>query len=161
MVKAVHRRRALEKDPVAVQPVLDEVIRQVHQLEPNREIRLEAATEAEILGDRDALKQILLILVDNALKHSEGEVELGVVPDSKQVMLSVQDHGAGISAEHLERVFDRFWQPEGSEAAPGFGLGLPIAKTLVEGMEGTIRLESEPGEGSKVLVTLPGVTPST
>jgi two-component system OmpR family sensor kinase len=148
--------RALAKEPVTVQPVVDEVVRQMQQLEPDREIRQSEPSEAIIQGDQDALKQIVLILIDNAFKHSEGEVEVEVASDIEQVTLSVQDHGAGISAENLERVFDRFWRPEGSGAAPGFGLGLPIAKTLVEGMGGTIRLESEPGKGSRVVVTLPG-----
>jgi signal transduction histidine kinase len=142
--------RSLVKEPLEIQYVLEETIRQVHQFDESREINLNISPSTSILGDRDAFKQVMLILLDNALKHSDGEVDVIVTEIGEQVEVRVVDHGPGISLEKMEHVFDRFYRGEGSLVAPGFGLGLPIAKSLVEGMNGTISIESEVGKGSDV-----------
>jgi two-component system, OmpR family, sensor kinase len=139
--------RNLAKESVEILPVLEETCRQAQQLDPQRKIMCEAA-DLSILGDRDALKQVFLIALDNALKHSTGDVAVSAQLNGKQVEIRVQDHGAGIPPEKLEHVFDRFYRGEESITIPGFGLGLPIAKALVEGMGGTIKMESEVGIGS-------------
>ena len=139
--------RSLAMEPVAILPVLEETCRQARQLDPEREIRL-AAGDLSILGDRDAFKQGLLIALDNALKHSDGPVEVNAIHNGRQVDVSVRDFGAGIPAETLEHIFDRFYRGEATSTLPGFGLGLAIAKSLVEGMGGTIKMESEVGQGS-------------
>lgn len=139
--------RNLTKEPVEILPVLEETRRQAQQLDPQRNITLEAA-DLSILGDRDALKQVLLIALDNALKHSVGDVAVSAQLNGKQVEIRVRDHGEGISPEKLEHVFDRFYRSEESVTIPGFGLGLPIAKALIEGMSGLIKMESEVGKGS-------------
>jgi signal transduction histidine kinase len=133
--------------------VLEETVRQAHQLDANRQINLNVPSDPSVLGDRDAIKQLMLILLDNALKHSNGDVNVEVVRNDTQVDIRVQDHGAGISPDKVEHVFDRFYRGEENPIAPGFGLGLPIAKALVEGMDGTIAIESELGKGSIVIVS--------
>jgi two-component system OmpR family sensor kinase len=145
--------RNLAKEPLDVELVLEETVRQAHQLDANRQINLNVLPGTSILGDRDAFKQVMLILLDNALKHSDGDVNIEVVRNDTQVDIRVQDHGAGISPDKIEHVFDRFYRGEDNPIAPGFGLGLPIAKALVEGMNGTIAIESELGEGSTVIVS--------
>ena len=70
----------------------------------------------------------------------------------KQVEIRVQDFGEGIPAEKLEHVFDRFYRGDDTSIIPGFGLGLPIAKTLVEAQGGEIILESEVGKGSIIVL---------
>jgi two-component system OmpR family sensor kinase len=145
--------RNLAKEPLDVELVLEETVRQAHQLDANRQINLNVLPGTSILGDRDAFKQVMLILLDNALKHSDGDVNIEVVRNDTQVDIRVQDHGAGISPDKMEHVFDRFYRGEDNPIAPGFGLGLPIAKALVEGMNGTIAIESELGEGSTVIVS--------
>ena len=132
--------------------MLDETVRQAHQLDENRQINLKVLPNITILGDRDAFKQVMLILLDNALKHSDGEIDVMVSQASAQVEVNVQDHGPGISPEIMEHIFDRFYRGEENPIAPGFGLGLPIAKALVEGMDGTITIESDIGEGSTVVM---------
>jgi len=97
------------------------------------------------LGDRDALKQVLLIALDNALKHTAGAVAVGAQSNGVQVEIWVQDAGPGTPPEHLARLFDCFYRGADSLTLPGFGLGLPIAKSLIEGMGGTISLVSEAG----------------
>ena len=106
----------------------------------------------QVLGDRDAIKQVLLIALDNALKHSSGKINVIAKGMGAQVEIRVQDFGEGMSPEKLEHVFDRFYRGEDSSTIPGFGLGLAIAKTLVEGMDGEISMESELGKGSTLIL---------
>jgi signal transduction histidine kinase len=144
--------RNLKNEPLNIHPILEETIRQVHLLDPERQITLAAPIDLEILGDRDAFKQIILILLENAVKHSQGPVEVGAQLHASRVQIRVCDHGEGIDPEVLAHVFDRFYRGDDRTTIPGFGLGLPIASTLVEKLGGTIAMESQPGEGSVVIL---------
>jgi len=146
--------RSLAKERVEVLPALEEVCRQAHVLAPGRQVSWLAPPDLALSGDRDAFKQVLLILLDNALKHSDGAVELIGVRQEAQAVISVRDHGAGIPPGVLEHVFDRFYRGEESSGAPGFGLGLSIARSLVEAQGGTIEMHSVVGEGSEVVVKM-------
>jgi len=119
----------------------------------------ESVEDVTALGDRDAIKQILLVLLDNALKHTSGPVSLNAAAADGHVELSVQDSGPGISPEQLEHIYDRFNRGEADPSIPGFGLGLPIAKALAEAQGGSIQIESEVGSGSKVTISLLKFTP--
>lgn len=151
--------RSLARDPLDVITVLEETCRQARQLDPQREITLEVPENLTILGDRDAFKQVGLILLDNALKHSSGNIHVTAQQQGVLVEVRVQDFGEGISPETLEHVFDRFYRGEDTTVIPGFGLGLPIAKTLVEAQGGTITMQSEVGKGSTVIMQFPSVHP--
>jgi signal transduction histidine kinase len=144
--------RNLAKDPLDVSAVLDETCRQARQLDPVRNIQLDVVQGLKMLGDKDALKQILLVALDNALKHSTGEINVSAKRLGNQVEIRVQDFGEGMSPEKLEHVFDRFYRGEDSATIPGFGLGLSIAKSLTERMGGEIKMESELGKGSTVIL---------
>jgi len=145
--------RSLAKEPVAIGSLFAEAIRQAHQLDESRQISTETSSDLNIIGDRDAVKQVLLILLDNALKHSDGEISLSAVQTNGQVEIRLQDHGRGMSPEQLEHIFDRFYRCEDA-VSQGVGLGLSIAKTIVENMDGTISVESELGRGSTVIIRL-------
>ncbi len=151
--------RSLAKEPVAINPIIEETTRQANYLAKDRQIHLALDQEVDIQGDRDALKQIILILVDNAIKYSQKDIRVTSELTEKQVIISVEDQGQGIPEEDLHRVFDRFYRAEENSIIQGFGLGLPIAKSLVEAMNGTIGIESNVGKGSKVTVTFPFLTP--
>ncbi|OQA23639.1 MAG: Signal transduction histidine-protein kinase BaeS [Chloroflexi bacterium ADurb.Bin360] len=146
---------SLKHAPVAVAPVIEESCRQARQLDRQREIVEHIAKDVTVLGDRDALKQIALILLDNALKHSQGSITVSVKAEAPWALLEVRDVGPGIAPDLLPHVFDRFHRGQANSDTPGFGLGLPIAKTLVEGCNGAIAIESTPGCGSVVRVRLP------
>ncbi len=146
--------RSLAKERLAIQPVLEESVRQANHLVAKRQITLEISPGISIWGDRDAFKQVVLILLDNALKHSEGDIQVTACSQGAQVEIRIQDHGPGISPDKLDQVFDRFYRGDGTPITPGFGLGLPIAKALAEGMGGTITIESTLGEGSTVILGL-------
>jgi signal transduction histidine kinase len=92
----------------------------------------------------------MIILLDNAIKHSDGKIDVHADMTDTSVEISVRDFGEGINPDVLSHVFDRFYRGEDRATIPGFGLGLPIAKSLVEGMGGEISIESELGKGSVV-----------
>jgi signal transduction histidine kinase len=146
-------RHAVRSEPLLIQPVLEEVARQAALLDERRIIHLDIIHPASIIGDRDALKQIVLILVDNAIKYSDEDIHIQVLKSGDDVEIRVHDQGKGITPDELTHVFDRFYRTEESAVIPGFGLGLPIAKSLVEAMDGKLTIESEAGHGSSVIVS--------
>ncbi|HRN49987.1 MAG TPA: HAMP domain-containing sensor histidine kinase [Anaerolineales bacterium] len=147
--------RELARDALDAGELLKDVTRQAQVLDPERSIRLQVPERLTMLGDRDALKQILLIAVENAIKHSHGEISVAAELKQDTVEIRVQDRGQGIAADQLPHIFGRFYRAEGSEAATGFGLGLAIAKTLVEKQSGHIKMKSEPGQGSTLILQFP------
>ena len=147
--------RSLAKEPVDVPLVLEETIRQANQLDPQRKIGLQTTPNLKLLGEKDALKQILLIALDNALKHSAGDIHVSAGRSGSMAEIRVQNFGEGIPPEKLERIFDRFYRANDGPAIQGFGLGLPIAKALVEAQNGEIKLESTVGQGSVVILRFP------
>lgn len=147
--------RNLTVSPVALRPLLEEVQRQGRQLDPGRKIVLEIAQDLTVIADRDAMKQVLLIVLDNALKYSDGEIHLSAVAEHAQAVLQVSDQGSGIPPEQLAHVFDRFFRGSEQRGTSGLGLGLPIAKTLVEGQGGSIVIQSAVGKGSRVILRFP------
>ena len=111
---------------------------------------------ALVRGERDKLRQVLVNLLDNALKFtpSGGAVTVFVRTAAGGVEVSVRDTGAGIPAEHLPHVFERFYKVDRARRDGGTGLGLAIVRHIVEAHGGTARAESREGEGTTVSVTL-------
>jgi signal transduction histidine kinase len=104
------------------------------------------------------LRQVLLIVLDNALRFapSGGTIRLASHVSGRQVAISVTDSGSGIPPEHLPHIFERFYQVPGQEGdMRGNGLGLSIAKGLVEAHHGKISIASQPGKGTSVQILLP------
>jgi signal transduction histidine kinase len=110
---------------------------------------------ARIVGDQDRLQQVFVNLIGNAVKFTTaGEIHIRLSRDGEGYQVEVADTGPGIAPEDLERIFDKF-ERVGAQAAEGSGLGLPIAKDLIELHHGRICVESQPGQGSRFLVMLP------
>ncbi len=121
------------------------------------------ATDAAICGDPTGLEQVLENLTDNAIKYgrdSGGHVRVTGERRGDRVVLEVADDGPGIAAEHLPRLFERFYRVDAgrSRERGGTGLGLAIVKHLVESMGGTIAVASTPGTGTTFTVELPAWT---
>ena len=114
------------------------------------------------MGDRRRLRQLLLILLDNAIRYSPDAADVSVTLQSGRdaVTLTVADHGSGIAKKDLAYVFDRFYRgAQGRRMAPeGSGLGLPLAKSIAEGHGGEIAIDSTEGAGTTVIVRLPALT---
>ncbi|WP_239616517.1 sensor histidine kinase [Cohnella mopanensis] len=112
--------------------------------------------EIWINADLTKIKQLLLILIDNALKYSKREIEIHLKTESTNVEIRVQDYGIGIELEEISNVFERFYRVDSSRhrKTGGTGLGLPIAKSIVNEHNGKIWIESEVGIGTEVIVQL-------
>jgi two-component system OmpR family sensor kinase len=139
---------------VELGPLVRDICQQAKSLAPGRTIEC-AQPACAVLADPDALKQVLLILVDNALKHTAGAVTVTTCGRAERVEIGVHDTGPGMDEETRSHVFDRFYRGDRTHATPGFGLGLSIAKTLVEAQKGTIAVESEVEGGSVFTIALP------
>jgi signal transduction histidine kinase len=147
--------RRNQTEPVRLKALIEDVCRQVQLLQPEQPVDCHLLDDLVIQADRDALKQVLLILLDNALKHTPGPVRVTLDDRGHSVTISIHDSGPGIPPELSERIFDRFTRGDESRSTPGFGLGLSIAKALVEAQAGTIAVQSRVGRGSTFVVTLP------
>ncbi|MFC5530830.1 sensor histidine kinase [Cohnella yongneupensis] len=115
--------------------------------------------EASLIADRKRIKQLMIILIDNAIKYNVpgGTVELNVRADGNLVAIAVKDSGIGIAAEDLPNIFDRFYRADKSRdrSQGGTGLGLSIAQWIVSAHGGSMTVESELGVGSTFTVQLP------
>jgi heavy metal sensor kinase len=114
-------------------------------------------TPLEIPGDSERLAQVVTNLLTNAIQYNlpDGEVRVKLEPQDGMAVLTVSDTGAGISAEDLPRVFERFYRADKSRSTGGNGLGLAISKAVVEAHGGTIEVSSEENVGTTFIVRLP------
>jgi two-component system OmpR family sensor kinase len=146
--------RDLRSEMVQVKPLVEDVCRQARLLDPERAIVCDDVHDMVVVGDQDALRQVLLILVDNALKHTSGAITVTVEAVGEQVAIRVRDAGPGIKPEDLGHIFERFYRGESASAELNTGLGLAIAKALIEAQGGVITVESRLEQGSIFAVTL-------
>ncbi|MHB8159012.1 MAG: sensor histidine kinase [Thermoleophilia bacterium] len=109
-----------------------------------------------LLGDRDNLIRLFVNLLDNAVKYTDrGEIALEAQVVEEKIRISITDTGAGIPAEHLPHIFDRFYRVEKARASRGSGLGLAIAMDIAQAHGGTIKVQSHVAEGTILTVLLP------
>jgi heavy metal sensor kinase len=147
----------LDKTLVNLQPIVQEVSRQAQILQPSRHIELLDGVPTLVLGNSDAIKQLLWILVDNALKHTQdgGRIELRLESASRAVRLTVADDGPGIASEDLDRIFERFYQSDTARSGEGTGLGLAIARWIAQEHGGRVYAANNPRGGAAFTVELP------
>lgn len=150
---------ALAQEHVQVQPLLNEVFELFEAPARQRSISLTChAPQAVpcVIGERDSLLRVLSNLVANAVKFTppRGQISVHARPLEEAFQFSVADTGPGIPSESLPQLFDRFWQADRTGRV-GIGLGLPIAKAIVEAHGGRIWVESVPGRGTTFHFTVP------
>ncbi|MGE7270793.1 ATP-binding protein [Brevibacillus panacihumi] len=163
LMKLENNEVTLAKFPVDVKELLGKIAFSFHPEAEEKGIRLEVDVPDElpkIYADRDRVAQIIKNLVKNALKFTEdGEIRLSATAEEQWVRIRVTDTGVGISADDLNRIWERFFKVDRgrSKKNKGTGLGLAIVKELVELHDGKCSVESVPGEGSTFTVWLPTV----
>lgn len=141
-----HAVKAVE----SVQPLADSKAIALH---------LEAPERIMVIGDPQRLSQLLYILLDNAIKYTPngGDVRLVLFEEAHELCIKVQDTGIGIKKEDHHRIFERFYRADKSRSRQmgGHGLGLSIAKWIVETHQGTIKISSELGKGTTFIIQIP------
>lgn len=147
----------VKKEAVAIQPFIEEVCRQARLLAPDHVVQCENSLPGTITADRDALKQVLLIFLDNAIKYTptRGQITLATTLAEQRLLIHIRDTGPGIPPAALPHIFERFYRVETSRTSAGTGLGLAIAKELIEAQSGMVTVESQLGRGSVFTVSLP------
>lgn len=154
----------LPREAIALGDAAEEVVAQLGPLAEQRGLSLTAAVEPVwALGHLGRTRQVLRALLDNAMKHTPpgGHVRVTAVRRGERALLTIEDDGEGIPAEHLPQVQERFYRVDGARTQRddptrrGAGLGLAIASQLVRAMDGELTLESAPGAGTRATVALP------
>jgi signal transduction histidine kinase len=151
----------LQLAPEVVEPseLLDEALRTLRPLVDDRRIKLDVTVDKDlpkVRADTERVQQVISNLVGNAIKFtpSGGQITIAARRNGSDVIFSVADSGSGIAEDQLPKVFDRYWQSTRTDRQ-GAGLGLAIAKGIVEAHGGEIRIESKPGQGTRVEFSLP------
>ena len=144
----------LELASMELGPVVAEVCRQAGTVHPDRGLKCTAG-DATIAGDEDALRQLLWILHDNAFRHARSQVEIRLATEGEWARLTVSDDGPGIAAVDRERVFERFFRADKARHEQGAGLGLSIARWIVDQHRGRILAGGAPSGGAALYVDLP------
>jgi two-component system, OmpR family, sensor kinase len=144
----------------SLQAILKEMEPQLRILAGNRSVYFELNSKSQGQFDPDKIKQVVLNLFHNAVQHTDaetGQILIALSRSENQTELTIKDNGPGIPPEHVTHVFERFYRSESSRTrrSGGAGLGLSITKSIVEAHGGTIRVDSQPGEGSAFRILLP------
>lgn len=151
----------VEKEPVDLMRILDEIIRSAGTIAGQKGIRTEVHSEKDMLpiqGDYERLRQMFLVIFDNAVKFSPENSTIHVsvtCPQTDLAKISIRDEGVGISPEELPSIFEKFYKSKLRQNAKGTGLGLAIAKQIALKHNGEIHVESEVGKGSEFTFLLP------
>jgi len=145
-----------------ITPLAEKALESVHPLADGKKISisLDAPVSLMVVGDPDRILQLIYIFLDNAIKYTPkgGAVKLFLSKEGSDYCIAVQDTGIGINKADFERIFERFYRIDKSRTRQidGHGLGLSIAKWIVENHKGTIKVASEPGKGSTFFIRVPG-----
>jgi len=151
----------LHYQPEAIASVVEQVVRHHEIVNPNHHFRLEVATElpATTRCDRDRITQVLENLFSNAVKYSPAgsTITTTVASAGEGIRVTVADQGIGMTQEQLECVFEKFYRADTADTAiGGLGLGMNIARQIIESHGGAIQVESALGKGTRASFTIPG-----
>lgn len=154
-------RFKFDQEPVDLTKIANDIVKLQKPEADKRDIHLSIEVLGDyphVIGDQDRLKQVLLNLTNNAIKYNQegGRVKIRLYTVEKEAAIKVMDTGPGISAENIPHLFDRFYRVHDDEGfADGAGLGLPIAKRIIENHGGRIEVTSMIGGGSTFTCYLP------
>ena len=140
-----------------VNELLEEVMQSLQPAAKKRNVKIELETHEnlpQVLSDRDRIEQVLVILIDNAIRYAKTTIKLRASENAHEVLIDVWDDGIGIAKENLPRLFERFYKVDSSRKDGGTGPGLSIAKKIMDQLEEQIEVESEEGEWTCFRFTL-------
>ncbi|OAB39120.1 two-component sensor histidine kinase [Paenibacillus macquariensis subsp. defensor] len=152
------------KSPVPLEPLVEEVVRRAQFLPHQAEWiigNLSTLNGVYVFGNKDYLQQMLFIFIENAFKYTpEGQVSLDAFRYQDQVGIRVADTGIGMEKEDVPLIFERFYRADQSRGVTeGIGLGLSIAKWIIEEMDGSIEVVTRVDEGTTFIIWLPMIFP--
>jgi signal transduction histidine kinase len=149
--------RTLRTAAIYLDELVGECIRGLGAIAADRQVRLESAgdVDVQLFADEELLRQMLLNLLDNAIRHTPagGTVRTTIASKGDAIVIAVEDEGAGIPAADRERIFERFVRL--NQGSDGAGLGLPLARWIAEAHQGSLTLEASGPGGSRFAVRLP------
>ncbi len=152
----------LQKSKFNLNELVEHSVQDIKISNPNSDIKIDHNFKANLFADKDRIEQVLVNFITNAIKYSPNskkiEIEIFQKEEGK-VSVSIRDFGIGISKAHIEKIFTRFYRVDGKneETFSGFGIGLFLVKEIIERHEGTIKVESKKGKGSKFVFTLDAI----
>lgn len=159
LARADSAQQSLHKEPFSLSITLLQAAAPFEAVAIQKKVFLDVSSLASlvIVGDEARIKQVIAILLDNALRHTPpgGKLLAALSQSEGKAVLTITDSGEGIAPEHWEKIFDRFYQVDKSRNKGGSGLGLSIAKWIIENHGGTIAVTSTPGTGTTFTVELP------
>lgn len=152
--------QTFEKEPIALQPLIEEVARRAKFLPKTAEWHvgdLRSLNGVYVVGNRDYLQQMLFIFIENGFKYTpKGEVRLDVILYKGQIGIRISDTGIGMDKDEIPHIFERFYRADQSRGVTeGTGLGLSIAKYIIDMHNGSVEVVTKRGEGSTFIVWLP------
>ncbi|MBI5892823.1 MAG: GHKL domain-containing protein [Deltaproteobacteria bacterium] len=150
----------LKKEVIDIGAILNNVYKLMLPIaeENNIEILLNNGKKVDVSGDRERLTELFINLIDNAIKYNKkgGKVIISSEMENGFIIITISDTGIGISDEHLDKIFDRFYRVDKSRGeVSGAGLGLSIVKAIIDAHNGKIEVKSRTGEGSEFKIMLP------
>lgn len=157
----IESNEIVKSESINVNETLNEICYRMNKTAQikNIEIKLELTYEPHITGNKDRFNQMIINLIDNAIKYSGASTKITVASsiDKNDSIISISDSGVGISKEHLDRIFERFYTADKarSRAEGGTGLGLAIVKHIIINFKGKIEVESIPSQGSTFKLKIP------
>jgi signal transduction histidine kinase len=167
LLSAAHLASGAQQDLHLVPVVLEEIAQQaIQMLQPFAQqkgliLRLETKAGQQVRGDETRLRELLVILLENAIHYSppETEIVLSTQAEGQWYIVSVQDQGPGISDEELPHIFSRFYRGASAQCQPGTGLGLTIALQIAHLHQGELSVSNIPGQGACFRLCLPRIAP--
>jgi len=160
LARADANQQLLEKEYFPLDTVVESAVAAFELLAAEKEITLETKVHGQAitgLGDPARIKQVLTILIDNALRHTppNGKITTNCYNTVDTSVINVIDTGEGIAEEDIAKIFDRFYQADSSRQRGGAGLGLSMAKWIIKRHKGTLKVFSKLGEGTTFTIKLP------
>lgn len=159
LAEADLEQQPMQSVPVELGPVMEDVYRLTLAVASDKvSVELAHVEPVTVQGDPDRLRQLVLNLADNAVKFTPpgGVVSLALYAEAQGARIEISDTGVGIPPEEQKAIFQRFYRVDEARGSRGSGLGLSIVSRIVSGHSGSIRVDSEPGKGTRFVVRLPG-----